>query len=183
MSGLAAAGAGGSGLSVTRDSVVSTMALTLAACVFLTFLGLLSTDWMLRRTSTRAEIFREASLYLHIYFAGVSGLLIYNMGSAILRALGDTRRPLAFLVVSSVLNVVLDVVFLAVFRWGVWSAAVATVISQAGSVVLCMIHLMKKGNVFTVEWRRIRFHGDILKEIIRNGLPSGCRIPSLPLPM
>ena len=60
-----------------RKAIHTTMALTLAACVFLTFLGLLSTDWMLRRTSTRAEIFREASLYLHIYFAGVSGLLIY----------------------------------------------------------------------------------------------------------
>ena len=90
-----------------------------------------------------------------------------------MNALGDSRRPLYYLIFSSILNVVLDVVFLAVFRFGVWSAAVATVISQAASVVLCLIHLMGKGNVFTVEWRKIRFHGDMLREIIRNGLPSG----------
>ena len=71
------------------------------------------------------------------------------------------------------MNVVLDVLFLYVFEWGVWAAAVATVISQAASVALCMAHLLQKGNIFTVEWKKIRFHRDMLLEIIHNGLPSG----------
>lgn len=90
-----------------------------------------------------------------------------------MNALGDSRRPLYYLIFSSLLNILLDLLFLAVFRQGVWSAALATVISQAASVVLCMAHLLKKGNIFTVEWRKIRFEKDMLREIIRYGLPSG----------
>lgn len=156
-----------------RKAIHTTMALTLAACVFLTFLGLLSTDWMLRRTSTRAEIFREASLYLHIYFAGVSGLLIYNMGSAILRALGDTRRPLAFLVVSSVLNVVLDLLFVIVFQWGIMGVALATVLAQFVSAGLVIWNLMFALDVCPFSWREVRIDGGTAARILRMGLPIG----------
>ena len=144
-----------------------------AAGIVLTVVGGAFTPTFLVWMQTDPEVLPEAISYFRYYFLGSLALVLYNVCRSIMNALGDSRRPLYYLIFSSVLNVVLDVVFLAVFRWGVWSAAAATVISQAGSVVLCMIHLMKKGNVFTVEWRRIRFHGDILKEIIRNGLPSG----------
>lgn len=90
-----------------------------------------------------------------------------------MNAVGDSRRPLFYLIFSSVLNILLDLLFVAVFRWGVWSAAVATVISQAASVVLCCFQLMKKGQIYSVSLRKIRFHKDMLVEIIRYGLPSG----------
>jgi putative MATE family efflux protein len=90
-----------------------------------------------------------------------------------MNALGDSKRPLYYLIFSSVLNILLDLLFVGGFKWGVWSAALATVISQMASVVLCLIYLCKKGNIFTVEFRKIRFHLDMLGEIIKYGLPSG----------
>ena len=98
---------------------------------------------------------------------------MYNVCRSIMNAVGDSRRPLFYLIFSSVLNILLDLLFVAVFRWGVWSAAVATVISQAASVVLCCFQLMKKGQIYSVSLRKIRFHKDMLVEIIRYGLPSG----------
>ena len=162
----------GDGDQVSR-AVHTVLAFGLAAGALLTVVGVAFTPTFLVWMQTDPEVLPEAISYFRYYFLGSLALVLYNVCRSIMNALGDSRRPLYYLIVSSVMNVVLDVVFLAVLRWGVWSAAVATVISQAGSVVLCMIHLMKKGNVFTVEWRRIRFHGDMLREIVRNGLPSG----------
>ena len=90
-----------------------------------------------------------------------------------MNAVGDSRRQLYYLIFSSVLNVGLDVLFVGAFKWGVWSAAVATVISQAASVVLCCIQLMKKGQIYSVSLHKIRFHKDMMIEIVRYGLPSG----------
>ena len=90
-----------------------------------------------------------------------------------MNALGDSKRPLYDLIFSSVLNVILDLLFIGVFGWGVWSAALATVISQMASVVLCMAYLLRRGNIFTVEIKKLRFHKDMLFEIVRYGLPSG----------
>lgn len=174
----------GAGAVISRDfgakdrerlskAVHTTMALTLVACVVLTALGLLSTDWMLRRTSTPAEIFSEASLYLHIYFAGVSGLLIYNMGGAVLRAVGDTRRPLAFLIVSSVLNVLLDLLFVIVFRWGIMGVALATVLAQLVSAGLVIWNLMFALDVCSFSWKRVGIDGATAARILRMGLPIG----------
>lgn len=174
----------GAGAVISRDfgakdqerlsrAVHTTMALTLIACVVLTGLGLLSTDWMLLRTSTRAEIFSEASLYLHIYFAGVSGLLIYNMGSAVLRAVGDTRRPLAFLIVSSVLNVLLDLLFVIVLRWGVMGVALATVLAQFVSAGLVIWNLMFALDVCPFSWKQVRVDGSTATRILKMGLPIG----------
>jgi putative MATE family efflux protein len=98
---------------------------------------------------------------------------MYNICRGIMNAVGDSKRPLYYLIFSSVLNIILDLVFVGLFKWGVWSAALATVISQMASVVLCMIYLCKKGNVFSVELSKLRLHGDMFKEIIRYGLPSG----------
>jgi len=90
-----------------------------------------------------------------------------------MNALGDSRRPLIYLIISSCLNVGLDLVFIGLFRWGVWSAAVATVLAQTVSLVLSLRHLTRKGEVFSVELRKIRLHGDMFLEILRYGLPSG----------
>jgi putative MATE family efflux protein len=122
---------------------------------------------------TDPEVLPDAIEYFRYYFLGALALVLYNICRSIMNALGDSQRPLYYLIFSSIINVLLDLLFIGGFRWGVWSAAVATVISQAASVVLCMVHLLKKGSVFTVELRKIRFHGDMLGEILRYGLPAG----------
>jgi len=122
---------------------------------------------------TDKEIMPQATEYFRYYFLGSLPMVMYNVCRGIMTAVGDSKRPLYYLIISSVLNVVLDILFLAVFGWGVWSAAAATALSQLVSVLLCMHYLLKKGNVFTVELKKIRFHGDMTKETIRFGLPSG----------
>lgn len=154
-------------------AVHTNIAFGLASGVFLSIIGVIFTPTLLVWMKTDPDVLPEAIEYFRYYFGGVLFVVMYNTLRAILNAVGDSRRPLYYLIFSSILNIVLDLLFVGVFRWGVWSAALATVISQAGSVVLCMIHLLKKGNVYSVEIRKLRFHGDMLKEIIRYGLPAG----------
>ena len=139
----------------------------------LTVVGVVFTPIFLKWMQTDPEVMPEAVEYFRYYFLGALALVLYNICRSIINALGDSRRPLYYLIFSSLLNIVLDLMFLAVFGWGVWSAAAATVLSQTASVVLCMIYLLGKGNIFTVELRKIRFHRDMLSEIVRYGLPSG----------
>lgn len=139
----------------------------------LTVVGVVFTPVFLRWMQTDPEVMPDAVEYFRYYFLGSLALVLYNICRSIINALGDSRRPLYYLIFSSLLNIGLDLLFLAVFGWGVWSAAVATVISQAASVVLCMAYLLRKGNIFTVELQKIRFHRDMLSEIVRYGLPSG----------
>ncbi len=141
--------------------------------VILTVVGVVFTPVFLLWMQTDAEVMPDAVEYFRYYFLGAMAMVLYNVCRSIMNALGDSRRPLYYLVFSSVLNVLLDLLFIAVFHQGVWAAAAATVISQAASVVLCMVHLMKKGSIYTVEWRKIRYHKDVLSEVVRYGLPSG----------
>ena len=122
---------------------------------------------------TDPSVLPQATEYFRYYFLGAIAMIMYNVCRGIMNAVGDGRRPLYYLIFSSVLNVGLDVLFVGAFKWGVWSAAVATVISQAASVVLCCIQLMKKGQIYSVSLRKIRFHKDMMIEIVRYGLPSG----------
>lgn len=153
--------------------VHTVLAFGIASGLILTAVGVALTPTFLVWMQTDPEVMPEAVEYFRFYFLGGLALSLYNICRSIMNALGDSRRPLYYLIFSSLLNILLDLLFLAVFRQGVWSAALATVISQAASVVLCMAHLLKKGNIFTVEWRKIRFEKDMLREIIRYGLPSG----------
>ena len=149
------------------------MAFGIASGVLVTVVGMTLTPIFLTWMQTDPEVMPNAVEYFRYYFAGGLFMVMYNISRSIMNSLGDSRRPLYYLILSSLLNVALDLLFLAVFRWGVWSAAVATVISQAASVVLCMIYLLRKGHIFTVEPRKIRFHKALLLEIIRYGFPSG----------
>ena len=162
----------GDGDRVSR-SIHTVMAFGLVSGLAMTVVGVLFTPTFLEWMQTDPEVMDEAVEYFRWYFLGSLALVMYNICRSIMNALGDSRRPLYYLIFSSVLNVLLDLLFIAVLRWDVWAAAVATVISQAASVVLCMIHLLKKGQLFTVELKKIRFHKDMLIEIIRYGLPSG----------
>ena len=104
---------------------------------------------------------------------GILSVVLYNACKSIMNALGDSRRPLYYLLLSSLTNIVLDVLFIGVFHWGVWSAAFATTISQTISMVLCMIHLSSKNTAFHIQWKNLRIDREMLGQIVRYGLPSG----------
>lgn len=162
----------GEGEEVSR-AIHTVLAFGVVSGICLTVAGVLLTPTLLVWMQTDPEVLPEAIAYFRYYFLGSLALVLYNVCRSIMNALGDSRRPLYYLIFSSILNVILDLLFIGVFHWGVWSAAVATVISQAASVILCMAYLLRKGNLFTVELRKIRFHKDMLKEILGYGLPSG----------
>lgn len=154
-------------------AIYTNVAFALVTGVFLSIVGVALTPIFLVWMKTDPEVLPQAIEYFRYYFGGIITVVMYNSLRGVMNAVGDSRRPLWYLIFSSILNVVLDVLFLGVFHWGVWSAAAATVISQAASVVLCCTHLLKKGNIYTVEIRKIRFHWDMLREILRYGIPAG----------
>ncbi len=141
--------------------------------VLLTVVGVTLTPYMLRLMKTDPDVLPGAILYFRYYFIGSLALIMYNICRGIMNALGDSRRPLYYLIISSLLNIALDWLFVGVFKLGVGSAAVATVISQFVSVILCLIHLCKKGNIYTVSLKKMKISVDMLKEIVEYGLPSG----------
>ena len=154
-------------------AVETTIAITFLFGVFFTFAGIALVPAMLRLMATPDDVFGQAQLYLQIYFAGSLGLLIYNMGSGILRAVGDTARPLYFLIFTSILNTVLDLIFVIVFKAGIAGAAWATILSQFLSAVLVMLLLTKTDDIYKLTWKDLRIDMDILKRIMAIGLPAG----------
>ncbi len=139
-----------------------------------TAVGLLLVPYLLVWMKVPESVLADSRMYFTIYFAGVSTVIMYNVGMSILRALGDSIHPLYYLAVSSVTNVVLDLLFVAVFHWGVAGAAIATVISQGLSAVLCMIQMCRtKDEVTRLDFKKIKFHKSIMGEVIRQGLPTG----------
>ena len=154
-------------------AIHTNIAFGLVSGLFLTVVGVLLTPTFLVWMKTDPDVLPEAVEYFRYYFCGALALVMYNICRGIMNAVGDSKRPLYYLIFSSVLNILLDLLFVGALGWGVWSAALATVISQMASVVLCMIYLCRRGNIFSVELKKLRFHGDMLKEIIRYGLPSG----------
>ncbi len=154
-------------------AIHTNIAFGLVSGVFLTIIGVIFTPTFLVWMNTDPDVLPEATEYFRYYFLGAIALVMYNICRGIMNAVGDSKRPLYYLIISSILNILLDLLFVGGFGWGVWSAAVATVISQIVSVVLCMIYLCKKGNIFSVELKKLRFHKDMFIEIIKFGLPSG----------
>lgn len=157
-------------------AVHTTIALTFLLSVVFTILGVLLVRPMLMFMGTPEDVMPEATTYLTIYFAGVSGLMFYNMGAGILRAVGDSRRPLYFLIVSAVTNIVLDLVFVIVFRMGVAGVAYATIISQFASAILTMWTLTRESASYKIIWKRIRITNWMLGKIVRIGLPSALQM-------
>jgi putative MATE family efflux protein len=122
------------------------------------------------------EVMTEAVTYLSIWFAGISGLMIYNMGSAIMRAVGDSRRPFRYLVVAAVTNTVLDLLFVIVFDWGVAGVAAATIIAQGLSATLTVISLCRNDSCVKISFRGMKFHKPIMKEIFVIGFPAALQM-------
>ncbi len=156
-----------------KKAVHTNVAFGLAVSMVLTVVGVLLTPVILGWMGTPEEILPNSIKYLRIYFMGISTNVMYNIGSSIYRAVGDSTRPLIFLIVSSIVNMVLDVVFIKYMHMGVEGVAIATIIAQFTSCLLTFGTLMRVNDDYRVEPKRIRFHGEELKEIIRIGLPSG----------
>lgn len=155
-----------------RKIVHTTMLSTLILCVIATAVGLLIAKPALIMMKTPDETLEMALTYLTTYFAGISGLLIYNMGSAILRAVGDSKRPLYFLVFSAVVNTVLDLVFVIVFDMGVLGVALATIIAQGASAALVVWVLVKEKSAYGLRLPELRIDKAECKAIFNLGLPS-----------
>jgi putative MATE family efflux protein len=154
-------------------AVHTNIALGIFAGVFLTVIGMVFTPTFLKWMKTDPAVMDEAVSYFRYYFAGSLAIVLYNTFKSIMNAVGDSKRPLYYLLFSSALNICLDLLFVGVFRLGVWSAAVATTIAQAASCVLCIVRFARSDTVYRVELKKIRFDGPILREILRYGLPSG----------
>ena len=156
-----------------NTAIHTTVAFGLLAGVLLTVVGVLCTPALLRAMQTDKSYFRYSVEYFRFYFLGSVAIVMYNLGMGILRAVGDSKSPLYYLIFSSLVNVALDFLFVGAFRWGVWSAALATTISQFVSTVLCILRLMRGGEGYKLRLREVRLQPTMLREIIRYGLPSG----------
>lgn len=155
-----------------QRAVHTTMVVTFLLCAVMTVVGVSLVTPGLRLMRTPNIMLEEASQYLTIYFSGIAGLLIYNMGSAILRAVGDSRRPLYFLIFSAILNTALDLLFVIRFHMGVAGVAYATIIAQAASAVLVLFVLTREKSAYGLRWNKLRISGDVLKQILIIGLPA-----------
>ncbi len=160
----------------TNKSVHAAMALGIFSGVIMMILGIGFSLPVIKLMGTPEELIDMSMQYLNIYFAGIIFTVIYNLGGSILRAVGDSRRPLVFLVISSITNVILDIVFILVIPLGVAGAALATIISQALSAVLIVIALSKTNESYKLYIKKIRPHFNLLKTMMRIGIPSGLQV-------
>ncbi len=159
-----------------HNAVHTSLTLTFIMAVIFTILGIVMTPFMLQLMKMPEEVIPEAKTYLTIYFAGVTGLMIYNMGAGILRAIGDSKRPFYFLVVSAIINTVLDLVFVLVFHMGVAGVAYATIIAQGISAVLVMITLIRSDSCVKFSFREMGISAEQIKLIMKVGIPAALQM-------
>lgn len=163
---------GGNHLNKMKKAIHTSIALTLILCVLFTILGIGLSKQILILIGSPDSVMAPASLYLRIYFGGISFVCIYNMGSGILRAVGDSKTPLYYLIVASIINIILDFVFVLYFHMGVAGAGWATFIAQGISALLVMIKLVFSKEIYKVEFKDISIDMPILKKIIEIGVPT-----------
>ena len=159
-----------------REAVHTAMLLTVIMGVVFTGVGIAMTPLMLELMKTPAEVAPDQTAYLTIYFAGIMGLLLYNMGSGILRAVGDSQRPFYFLLVSAGVNTALDLLFVLKFGMGVEGVAYATIIAQAVSAVLTIAVLIGYDGSVKLSLRDLRIHWDMLKKIVAVAIPAALQM-------
>ena len=156
-----------------NDSLHTAYAFSIAGGVFFMILGILCSPVLLRWMNTSPELIASSEVYLRIYFAGIVFIFIYNIGSGILRATGDSRRPLYYLIICCFLNIILDLVMVMGFHLGIAGAAAATVLAQAVSAVLVTSALMRSSDIYQLQLKKIRIHRRVLKSQLYLGLPGG----------
>lgn len=158
----------------TSEAVHTAVPVAAISGIFLTVIGVLFSRNFLELMGTPdGKLLRLASVYMQIYFAGMTFSMLYNFGSAILRAAGDTRSPLIFLTIAGVLNVILNIVFVALFKLDVAGVALATSISQAVSAILVLLALMKRQDACRFEFKKMHIYKNALLRMVKIGVPAG----------
>ncbi len=155
------------------DAVHTGIALGISGGAVLMVVGMLIAPFALRAMNTPEEVVESSLLYLRIYFLGTIPNMIYNIGAGILRAIGDSKRPLYFLIISCFINIALDILLVVVFKLGVAGVAIATILSQLVSAFLVIIVLVKTDHVYKLHIKNIKFHFNKLTQIVSIGLPAG----------
>ncbi len=158
------------------EAVRTSALITLVCGVLLSVLGIVTVPYMLNMMNTPESVFFEAKSYLTIYFAGMIGLMVYNMGAGILRAIGDSKKPFYFLTCSALINIALDLLFVLVFNMGVEGVAYATVIAQGCSAVLVVITLLSHKGCIRLTSPYLDFDASILKKIVIVGIPAAIQL-------
>lgn len=158
-----------------QKAVHTTVAFGLAASVVLTLLGVFLAPQILGWMGTPSDVLPQSVIYFRIYFSGSVTFVMYNVFVGILQSVGDSRHPLIYLIISSVLNVLLDILFVGVLGFGVGAAAAATNLAQLLSALLCLYHLLHCPADYRLSLKKIGFDRQMLRQIIANGIPSGCQ--------
>ena len=156
-----------------EESLHTAYAFSIIGSIVITILGIFLTPYMLRWMHTPAELLNDSVLYLRIYFGGILFVFIYNIGSSILRAIGDSKTPLYYLIFCCIINIILDFIFVIIFKMGVGGVAIATVISQAVSAVMVTVKLMREKGILKLYLKEIKLYPSILKSQLRVGIPAG----------
>jgi putative MATE family efflux protein len=143
------------------------------ASIAITFLGIVFSENIFKLIRLPADVMPQALLYFNVYMGGIILFFGFSATSAILRGLGDSKTPLYFLVIATITNILLDLLFIVVFKWGIAGAAIATIISQGGAFVTAVIYLNRTHDVFNLSWRKIEFDRKIFRKSLNIGLPSG----------
>ena len=156
-----------------RRAIHTVLAFDLTTGLLLTLIGTTLTPAVLRLMGTPADVMARSTAYIRVYFAGSLGLVLYNSCRGVMQAVGDSRHPLYYLIVSSALNVLLDLLLIGVFRMDVEGAALATILAQFFSAFLCLRRLMTTPEEYRVRLREIGYDWQMLKLIVRYGLPAG----------
>lgn len=156
-----------------RKSIHTTVIFGFLSGLFLSVLGVSVTPVLLRWMGTPVDVLPYSIEYFRYYFLGIMATSMYNLCMGILRAVGDSKHPLYYLIISSIVNVILDWLFIGVFDWGVWAAALATTIAQFVSMILCLIQLFRVRDVYRLSMREMRISWKHMVETVRYGLPAG----------
>lgn len=154
-------------------AVHTAIALSLVSGLVMMVIGIIGAPWALQAMGTPDDIMGHATIYLRIYFVGIIPNLIYNMGSGILRAIGDSKRPLYFLIASCFTNIVLDILFVVNFKMGVMGAALATILSQLVSAILVILVLSRTKESYRMFVSKVKIHKEMVIRIIQVGFPAG----------
>lgn len=156
-----------------EKAIHTTIALGIIAGIILMVAGILLSEPLLRLMNTPGNVLPKSVTYFQIIFCGSIANVLYNAGSGIFRAVGDSRHPLFYMIISSILNIALDFIFVGLFDWDVAGAAAATIISQLVSCILTCGKLINVRDVYHVCIKKIRVNGELLREILKLGIPSG----------
>ena len=156
-----------------KKAIHTDLAFGILCGVIMTLVGVIFTPQILSLMDTPEDVFVQSVLYIRIYFLGSIAVVLYNVCMGIMQAVGDSKHPLYYLIFSSVVNILLDLLFNGVFKLGVEYAALATIISQLLATIMCLWRLTGKSQTYRVELRKIGFDKGLLKQIVGIGLPSG----------